>query len=70
MIVRLARPGAPPYDNPRFVLSEAPMQIDPSRWTYVFVRGPVPTAAFGGCAPVVVAASGPWTLLQPRSCRP
>jgi hypothetical protein len=70
MIVRLAHPGAPPYDDRVFLITGAPARLDPGMWTYVFVRGRPPAALFAGCAAQVVAQAGTWTLLQPRACRP
>jgi hypothetical protein len=64
MIVRLAHPGAPPYDDAAFALAAGPKRLYPGLWRYVFVRGAVPAPLFAGSSTTVVAKAGSWTLLE------
>lgn len=71
MVVRLAHPDAPPYDDSAFLVGELTGRpLDFNQWSYVFVRGQAPPRLFGGCTPTELAASGAWKLLAPRRCPP
>jgi len=70
-VVRFAHTPPPPYDDVVFTMSNLPgKKVDPARWSYIFVKGPIRPGIFEGCQPIQIAAAGAWRLLEPRSCPP
>jgi hypothetical protein len=68
-VVRFAHTPPPPYDDPVFTTTNLPARkVDPTRWGYIFVKGPMRPELLEGCPPVQIAAAGAWKLLEPRPC--
>jgi len=68
-VVRFAHTPPPPYDDPVFTETNQPGRaVDPARWRYIFVKGPIRPGTFKGCPPAQIAAAGVWRLLEPRPC--